>query len=106
MIIFVKCVYPAHIAYEVGKKWIEIMGKYPIDKTVEKQIVPAMVHVEIDGITVYAVINVKPGKFKEAMDLESKRMLDFGQIKGFKYSINTLYDAVEAMGLLGMQSPV
>ena len=106
VLLMITSLYPAHLADVVGKKYIEIMKKYPIDKSIEKQIVPVAVHVKIDGIHVVSITTVKPGKFKEAMDVESKRMLEFGQIEGFKYSIDTMYDAVEAMGLLGMEAPV
>ncbi len=98
--------YPAHLGEEAGKKYIEIMKKYPIDKSIEKQIVPVAAKQTLEGIFVISITTVKQGKIKEVMDLESKRMLEFGKIEGFKYSVEIMYDAIEAMGLLGMESPV
>ena len=106
VLIVVNSLYPVTIAEEAGKKYIEIMKKYPIDKSIEKQIVPVAAKQTLEGIFVISITTVKQGKIKEVMDLESKRMLEFGKIEGFKYSVEIMYDAIEAMGLLGMESPV
>ncbi len=104
--VVVTSVYPATLAEEAGKKYIEVMKKYPIDKSIEKFVVPVAAKQTLEGIYVIAITTVKQGKIKEVMDIESKRMLEFGKLEGYKYSVEIMYDAVEAMGLLGMEAPV
>ena len=104
--VVVTSIYPTIIAEEAGKKYIEVMKKYPLDKSIEKAVIPIAVKQTLEGIYVISITTVKQGKIKEVMDIESKRMLEFGKIKGYKYSIEIMYDAVEAMGLLGMEAPV
>lgn len=99
-------VYPAIIAEEAGKKYIEVMKKYPIDKSIEKALVPVAVKQTLEGMYVISITTVKQGKIKEVLDIESKRMLELCKIEGYKYSIEIMYDAVEAMGLLGMEAPI
>ena len=102
----VTSIYPAIIAEEAGKKYIEVMKKYPLDKSIEKAVIPIAAKQTLEGIYVISITTVKQGKIKEVIDIESKRMLEFGKIEGYKYSIEIMYDAVEAMGLLGMEAPV
>ena len=105
MYILVQCQYPAHIADEIGKSYIDAMAKFPDDKSIAKPIVKACVKANLDGITVIAISQIKEGKTKDAMGLISGRMLVLAKVKGFKYSIDVTYDAIEAMGLLGMEAP-
>ncbi len=81
------------------------MVKFPDDKTIAKPIIRACVSANIEGISVIAISQIKEGKTKEAIELASKRMLVFSKVKGFKYSLDVTYDAIEAMGLLGMEAP-
>jgi len=99
------CEYPGHLADDIGKAYIDGMAKYPDDRSIAKPIIKACVNSKIPGITVIAIWQIKEGKTKEALDLASNRMLLFAKNKGFKYSIDICYDAIEAMGLLGMEAP-
>ena len=105
MYILMQAQYPPQIASDVGKTYIEAMSKFPDDKTVAKPIVQACVKANIEGITVTGIAQIKEGKTKEAMEIFSGRMLVFAKLKGFRYSIDLCYDAIEAMSLIGLEAP-
>ena len=97
--------YPQHLSEEVGKTYIEAIREVPIDRSLSKPIIPAAVQTGPEGFKVTSISSVKEGKLKEALDRETKRMLIFAKIKGFRYTIDTAYDAVEAMAFMGMEAP-
>ena len=97
--------YPPHLAQEVGKVYIEAMGKFPDDRAIAKPVVMAAVYTVPEGIRATGISSVKPGKLREALDLYSGRMLVFAKLEGFKYTIDIAYDAGEAMNLIGMTAP-
>ena len=103
--IIIVLTYPPHLADEVGKTYIEAMGKVPDDRAIAKPTIRAAVEATMEGMKVTAIYDVKAGKIREALDLTSNRMLIFAKIKGLRYSLNTAYNATEAMGLLGMTAP-
>lgn len=103
--ILVVSTYPPHLAEEVGKVYIEAMGKFPDDRAIAKPVVMAAVHTVPEGIQATSLSQVKPGKIREAFDLYSGRMLVFAKLKGFKYTIDVAYDAGEAMNMIGMTAP-
>jgi len=94
-------------AENVGKKFVEVMSRYPDDPSVSEAILHGAVSQTAEGIRVIGVLAVKDGKVKEAMDLETRRMLEYARaIEGFRYCIDVAYDVVEAMGVIEMKSPV
>jgi hypothetical protein len=97
--------WPAGKSEEVGKLYLEIMKKYPRDKTITKSIVPGAFWAVKEGMHVITVTSIKPGKFKEAMDITTKRLLMMASIEGYRYQINIAYDLVEAMPLVGLKAP-
>jgi len=105
MMLLTTAVYPPHMAQKVGETYINIMDKYPDDSSIAEPLIPAAVSSTLKGINVISIYLIKDGKLKEAMDLASSRMLEFGKIQGFRYSIETVYDASEAMALLGLEAP-
>ena len=104
--IIIVSTYPPHLADEVGKTYIEAMGKFPDDRSIAKPIVMAAVQATSEGIRATSISSIKPGKFREAFDLYSGRMLIFAKLKGFIYSIGLAYDAGEAMNMINMTAPV
>ncbi len=101
----VESIYPPHLADEVGKAFIDAMGKFPDDRTIYKPVVRAAVETTTDGFRVTAFYDVKPGKIRKALDLASNRMLIFAKLKGFKYAITTAYNDIEAMKFIGLAAP-
>ena len=97
--------YPQHLSEEVGKTYIEAMKEVPTDRSISKPIIPAAVQTGPEGFKVTSISSIKEGKLKEALDRANKRMLIFAKLKGFRYTIEVAYDAVEAMGFLNMEAP-
>ena len=97
--------YPQHLSDEVGKAYIEAMKEVPNDRSISKPVVQAAVQTGPEGFKVTTISSAKEGKLREALDLATKRMLIFAKIKGFRYTIDTAYDAVEAMAFIGMKAP-
>ena len=107
MLITVIAYYPPAQAENVGTKFIEVMSRYPDDPTVSEAILHGAVSATAEGLRVIGVLAVKDGKVREAMDLETRRMLAFARdIEGFRYSIDVAYDVMEAMQAIDMKSPV
>ncbi|MFX0103926.1 MAG: hypothetical protein ACFE75_00350 [Candidatus Hodarchaeota archaeon] len=50
---------------EVGQKYIEITKKYPLDRSLEKNLVPLGVGATIKGHKVISVTDVKKGKYED-----------------------------------------
>ena len=97
--------FPAKKAVEVGKLYLEMMKKYPDDRSIAKPIIQSSIRSVKDGIHALGVSSIKPGKVKEAMDLLSNRLLMMASIEGYVYEIYITYDIVEAMPLVGLQAP-
>jgi len=105
MMIMATIVYPPTMVQQVGETYINIMDKYPDDTSIAEPLVPAAISSTLEGIRVLSLSIIKPGKTREAMDLASNRMLAFAKIEGLRYTIEVVYDASEAMSLLGLQAP-
>ena len=105
MMLMTTSIYPPSMAQQVGETYINIMDKYPDDPSLGEPLVPAAVSSTLEGIRVVTLYIINKGKTQEVMDLASSRMLEFGKIEGFRYSIETVYDASEAMSLLGLDAP-
>lgn len=88
-----------------GKKYLEVMKKYPTDKSSEKTILLIGASATEVGMRVISITEAKKGKFEEAMKLETKRMLEFSSIEGISYKIETLLSGTEAMSMLGLTMP-
>jgi len=97
--------YPPFKAEEVANKFLEVMQTYPVDKSIAKPLVPGVIAASKKGIHSIAIGICKDGKIKEAIELQSKRMLMLGSIKGVSYSIHVYMELAEAMSTLGMTPP-
>ena len=105
MLIVTQVWYPASKAPEIGKLYLEVMKKFPNDKTISKTMVQGAVRTIKEGIHNIVIYAIKPGKVKEAMDLAQNRLLMLGAIDGFKYETYIAYEISEAMPLIGLQAP-
>jgi len=104
VMIMVTAWYPPTKATEVGKKYIEVMQKIP-QESFEKPLVPVGVSADKDGINVIAITEVRKGKYEEALNLTSRRMVMFFGIEGYRYEVKTLLTLEEAMPLIGLKMP-
>ena len=98
--------YPASQAAKAGKTYLEGLKKFPEDRSLSKPIIRAAIKMTPEGIHNISIVSVKEGKFKEAMDLIIKGALFFSEeIEGYKSTIDTYYDLVEAMPFVGLKAP-
>ncbi|MFX0001308.1 MAG: hypothetical protein ACFE9Q_11310 [Candidatus Hodarchaeota archaeon] len=90
----------------VGKVYLEVMKKFPDDRSIVKPIIQSAVWPVPEAMHSITVSTVQPGKVKEAMDLSTNRLLMLGKaIEGFRYTMNIAYDLVEAMPFVGLKAP-
>ena len=98
--------WPHGVSTKVGKIYLEVMKKFPDDKTIVKPIVPSAIWSEKEGTFSTTISAIQPGKVKEAMDLAMNRLLMLAEsIEGFRYEIHIAYDLVEGMPLVGLAAP-
>jgi hypothetical protein len=98
--------WPSGQSEKVGKAYQEAVAKFPEDRSIGKPIIPSAVWPSNGKMHSISVSSIKPGKVKEVMDLAYNRLLLMANsVEGWDYEINIAYDAVEAMGLIGMKAP-
>lgn len=91
---------------KVGKVYLDVMKKFPDDKSISKPVLRSAVWAVKDGMFSTTVSDIQPGKVKESMDIAMNRLLMMSEsIEGFKYEIHIAYDLVEGMPLLGLTAP-
>ncbi|NVM28934.1 MAG: hypothetical protein HWN65_08820 [Candidatus Helarchaeota archaeon] len=103
--LFVHSTYPISKAKDVGKKYLEVVKKYPPDRSLGKEVIQAAVRASPKGISVIGVSEVKKGKYTEALIRIGKTMQMYADIDGFNYSVVTRVNLVEAMGIIDMTPP-
>lgn len=104
--VIIQTQWPHHAAEDVGKAYIEVMKKYPVDKSLYKAAVTACVKATNEGFKAIAVDDVKEGKLQETLDLVYRRMLMFGSlVKDLRYEIEVYMSGTEAMPMIGLQMP-
>ena len=97
--------FPVNKAAEVGKLYLEVMKKFPEDRSIEKPIVRGAFWAAKEGMRALTVSSIKPGKVKESMDLATNRLLMLSSIEGYVYITHIAYDLVEAMPFVGLAAP-
>lgn len=90
---------------EVGQKYLEVSKKYPMDRSLEKSLVPMGVKATKKGIKVFSVTEVKQGKYEEMLKRITEMQLAYSEIKGFKYKVETYLTGVDAMPMVGLRMP-
>lgn len=91
---------------KVGKVYLDVMKKFPDDKSISKPILRSAIWSLKDGMFSTTVGTIQPGKLKESMDLANKRLLMLAEsVEGFKFEIHIAYDLVEGMPLVGLTAP-
>ena len=100
--IITRCWYPLHKAGEPGKKYLEVMEKYPPDASIAKSIVPVAVTSTKDGIETLSVNEVESQKVGEAFNREARMMVEFKEIQEFSYEIRVWSKVDEALDMIGL----
>ena len=105
MVLLINKVYfPPDKAAEVGKRYIEVLKKFPPDRSISKTL-SIGVKATKNGIKVIGVAEVKKGKFEEAFTRLNQSDLEYADIEGYRYKVETIMDITEAMPTIGLQAP-
>jgi len=106
VILFTTTWFPPEHAEKAGKTYLEVMKKYPRDRSISKVLLDSSVSATKNGYKVVSASEVKEGKLVEAIDLANKRLIMFAEeIEGYKYKIEVLSTITEALGVLGLKPP-
>ena len=97
--------YPTDKAMEAVKKYLETLEKYPPDKTLGTEVVPAAVKTTEQGVRAITIFEVKEGKLEKALTRVASEMVVFQSVVGFEYSIDVYFTLPEAMATVGMSLP-
>ena len=97
--------YPPGKESEAGRKYLEVMKKYPADDSLGEAIIPFAVNSTPEGIHSFTVTEIKKGKLEEAIKVSTRNMLEFSSIEGMRYQIRTYFTAPEAMSLISLKMP-
>ncbi len=81
------------------------MKKFPDDNTISKPVIPFMVESLMKGTHNFSIYEVKNGKLEDAIDVATKRMLEFSKMGGIKYKIRYYLSASEAMKSINLSMP-
>lgn len=90
---------------EVGEKYLEVSKKYPMDRSLEKNLVPLGVKATKSGIKVITVTEIKKGKYEDMIKRIAEMQLAYSEIPGFKYKIETFLSGIDAMPMVGLMMP-
>lgn len=97
--------YPPGKESEAGKKYLEVMKKYPPDTSLGDPVIPFAVNSTPEGTHTITVTNVKKGKLEENIKVSTRNMLELSGIEGMRYQIRTYLTAPEAMSLISLKMP-
>lgn len=81
--VVIKTWFPSNKANEVAKIYIEERKKYPIDRSLGKEVVTAVSSDE-NGIITLGVIDVKEGKLEEILTRDRNIGVMYLNIEGYK----------------------
>ena len=91
---------------EVGKIYLDVMKKFPDDKSITKPILRSAIWAEKEGMCSVIVSDIQPGKVKDSVDMAMKRLLMTSKnVEGFRFVIHIANDLVEGMPIIGLQAP-
>ncbi len=104
VLIMVTSWFPPSKSAEAGKKYLEVMKKYPME-SFEKPVLLVGARATKDGMKTISITEAKKGDLEKLLNIEMKRMLMFGAVEGFRYEIETYLSGAEAMPMVGLGMP-
>ncbi len=100
--------YPTHLGVELGKRYLEVLKKYPLSKAPGKVIIPVAVTSNKKGIKVISITEVKDDDaqtFADALNWASSNMVEYMNIEGFEYKTRIWGSIQASMELIGLKLP-
>jgi hypothetical protein len=90
---------------EVIEAYTKVRQKFPVDKTLTKELIQGVLKVEGDKSKSISISKVKEGMMNKALLRQQDAMVLFHDIEGFEYTIDVYFDFPESFSMLGMQAP-
>ena len=97
--------YPSHLGAAVGKRFLEMLQKFPPDPSLGEGIIPAAVKRTEYGIQAISVSEVAKGKLEEALKRGQDSLSMFNDLEGVEFSLEVYMTASEALTTIGMKLP-
>ena len=99
--------FPHDKASKAGKLFIEVMKKFPRDRTLAKVVLDNAVAATKEGYKVISAADIKDGKLKEYLARLNQSLIFIAEnLEGYKFEVEVLSSITEAMDVLGLESPV
>ncbi|MBT3225259.1 MAG: hypothetical protein HN580_20185 [Deltaproteobacteria bacterium] len=98
MVIITKSSFPPSSANEIGKRFTELPA-LPDYITMRGPFVRGSAG---EGVQVTAIYECDNSKLAEAVEHVSNRMVPYFGVTGFKYSVDTWLEAIEALKMIGL----
>lgn len=99
--------FPHDKASKAGNLFIDVMKKYPRDRTLAKVLLDNAVAATKEGYKTVSAYDIKDGKLKEELARLNKALIYLAEnLEGYKYEVEVLSSITEAMDILGLESPV
>ena len=90
---------------EVGKKLLEVVRKYPEDKSIGKTVLAGALMRTKYGIKGISIYEVKEGKLEVALERVGDILAIYSEIEGVNSRIDTMATLVESMDAVGLKAP-
>ncbi len=90
---------------EVGKKFLEVVKKYPEDKSIGKTVLAGALMRTKYGIKGISIYEVKEGKLDVALERIGDILAIYSEIEGVNSRIDTMATLVESMDAVGLKAP-
>ena len=98
--------FPAQQARVFGKRVLEALKKYPVNSTLSKVVLLGGVSASEEGIRTIAISEVVKGQTEKALAYTTQRSLFIAEgVDGYKYKIEVLMSAVQAMATIDLKLP-
>lgn len=94
-------IYPPNQSEKVAKRYLEMFKKLPLISSI-KRVIPAAILTSEKGFEVMMVDEVKRENQGAAIDYLSKFLVEFRDIEGLRYKIDSWATLNEAMAYIGM----
>jgi len=97
--------FPINKGKEVGERYIEMVKKYPPNRTLEKTVLQMAARIEGDEVVSIGITEVKEGKFEEVFKLSHEIQMFYADIGGISFDVKPYLSGVEAFPLVGLEMP-
>jgi hypothetical protein len=103
--LLVNIYFPPHKGQEFGKKTLEVLQKFPEDRSIAKTVLRGAVMRTRNGIRSMNVSEIPEGKLEAAINRANEIVDIFSEIEGVNAEFFTMATMIEAMETAGLKMP-